>query len=217
MKFYRNLLQVGAGLLASTQLAQAVVIYETYDGVTAQNSNGVVSHDTSDGEGNRLALSFPTGSQAYTLDSVTLYLARLGGSSLSLLLNLCEDVFEGGVHRPGDSLGALTTANSIPTFGGNISFTAAALSLQPNTTYWILAGPSLLQSSIFFWYEGSSASTYLSSTGNSGAWSPWSEVPDASLSIVVHATPVPEPATWGVIAALLAAVAGPLLRGRFLA
>ncbi|MCZ7641292.1 MAG: hypothetical protein M5U12_37705 [Verrucomicrobia bacterium] len=62
-----------------------------------------------------------------------------------------------------------------------------------------------------------SASGYLSSSRDNGPWSPWSEVPDASLSIVVHATPVPEPATWGVIAALLAAVAGPLLRGRFLA
>lgn len=216
MKFYRNLLQVGAGLLAATQLTHAVVIYETYDGETAQSSNGVVSHDTSSGAGNRLALSFPTDGQAYTLDSVTLHLARLSGSSLSFILNLCEDVFEGGVHRPGNSLGALTTASSIPMGSENISFTAAALALQANTTYWIVAGPSLLQSSIFLWYEGSSASTYLSSTGNSGTWSPWNEVPQASLAIVVHATPVPEPATWGVIAALLAAVAGPLLRGRFL-
>jgi hypothetical protein len=214
MKHYRNLLQVGAGLLAATQLTQAVVIYETYDGETAQSSNGVVSYNTGTGGGFRLALAFLTDSQAYTLESVTLHLSRLSGSSLWFGLNLCEDVFEGGVHRPGTSLGALTTVSSIPTTSDAVSFTAAALALQPNTTYWIVAGPSLLDSSIFFWYEGSTAAGYLSSSRSGGAWSPWSEVPDASLAIVVHGTPVPEPATWGVIAAGLAAISGPLLRGR---
>lgn len=217
MKLYRNLLQVGAGLLVATQLTHAVVIYETYDGVTAQSESGFVSYQTGNGEGHRLALSFPTDGQAYTLDSVTLRLALISGSSLSFMLNLCEDTFEGGVHRPGSSLAALTAASSIPPSSGNVSFTAAALSLQPNTTYWVVAEPSLTQSSIFFWYQGSTASGYSSSSRNNGPWSSWSEVPDVSLAIVVHATPVPEPATWGVIAALLAAVAGPLLRSRLLA
>lgn len=216
MKLYRNLLQVGAGLLVATQLTHAVVIYETYDGVTAQDSGPAVSYNMGTGIGFRRALSFPTGSQAYTLTSVTLRLALMSGSSLSFILNLCEDVFEGGVHHPGSSLGALTTAGNIPQNSGNVTFTAAALALQPNTTYWVVAEPSLSQSSIVLWYEGSTASGYSSSSRNNGPWSSWSEVPDVSLAIVVHATPVPEPATWGVIAALLAAVAGPLLRGRFL-
>lgn len=217
MKFYRNLRQVGAGLLAATQLAQAVVIYETYDTNNAQSdANGRVSYNTGTGIGDRQAVSFLTPDQAYTLDSVTLYLSGLAPDSAAFRLTLCDDLFEHGVHRPGANLGALTTPTAI--FNpANVSFTAAALSLQPNTRYWVVAEPSLIQSSIFFWYEGSSASGYLSSSRDNGPWSPWSEVPDASLSIVVHATPVPEPATWGVIAALLAAVAGPLLRGRFLA
>jgi hypothetical protein len=146
-----------------------------------------------------IANSFTTGSTMLTLESVTLFMANAnasldnGGFGLGLYSDLGgqPDVFP---------LFVSFTGSSHPATSGNYTYTASAFSLDPNTTYWLVArvssGPP---DTAYEW----GATSDLSQASNSG-WSigttaiqnldvGFGWIPDTSTAQLFSVQVVPEP------------------------
>src|SRR5262249_42151328 len=80
-----------------------------------------------------LTASFGTDGSAYTLESVTLLMARTSVGEQAEL-----DLHTDGGLQPGSLVGTLTTPASIPTTLSDVTFTASGLDLAANSTYWVV-------------------------------------------------------------------------------
>lgn len=191
----------------------ATTLLQTYDGITPGSDYLHVSrrHNTIPEmwpwTGDRKAISFTTDANSYQLDSATLNLTLVEGTAFDFILGLYSD--NGG--HPRNSLFSFSNpgnfgVNSPSSYASNVTFTAVGMVLSPSTTYWIVAEPSLSSSSYFLWSSGSFGSGYDTSPvqASSGiAWEAWVTESEASPSIVLNATLVPEPS---VVALLLAGI-----------
>jgi hypothetical protein len=133
------------------------------------------------------------------LDSVVLNIYRVSGTS-SLTLELYNDVG----NAPGSSLGAFSNPD-IGFTPANYTFSATGLTLQPDTTYWIVAEPSLTAESDFAWASAPSNLTgydmgILSTSGSS--WGSWVARSNLSPTLLVSGTlqTVPEPSVFTMLA-----------------
>jgi len=76
--------------------------------------------------------SFGTDGMSYDLNSVTLqmYLAIEGVAE--------ADIYTDKSLQPGSLVGVLTSPDSYPTSDANVTFTASGITLNPNSTYWLV-------------------------------------------------------------------------------
>src|ERR1700690_1049078 len=195
-----NILGMGAAscFIIATQVHASDVIYGNYDPnnllQTINNRNasgpqfGVSPYNSSE------AVPFTTDNNLYTLNSAELVISRLSGNTSDLMVSLYNDA--GGT--PGSSLGTFSNPANISQ--GGALFTATGLTLAPDTTYWIVAEPSVAERSDFEWWNsltpGRSGNSEFNSNPN--AWSPWSaSLVNNAPSLVVYGTiaitTVPEP------------------------
>lgn len=149
--------------------------------------------------GRDVANSFTTGSTALTLESVTLFmgnaLANNGGFSLALYSNAGS--------LPDTNLGVIFTGTSNPA-NGNYTYTSDAFTLDPATTYWVVASVThtapdksyawrtssdLSQTGDPGWSIGTSAVRIV----NNGAPAGWTT--DTNNAQVFSVQVVPEPST----------------------
>jgi hypothetical protein len=122
------------------------------------------------------AQSFVTNDQAWTLTSATLSLGSPTNTSGNLFVNL----YSNATNSPGSSLGTLSGPDN-PAAAGQYTYTSNGISLDPSTTYWLVAGVSS-GSGFYGWrYTGPTTST--------GVWS----IP----SINTYARSTDAGSTWG--------------------
>ncbi len=199
----RKLFSIILGLVVCAINGSATTLLQTYDGITSGSEFLHVSrrHNANPEmwpwTGDRKAISFTTDASSYQLDSATLSLTLAEGASSDFLLGLYGD----NSGHPGSSLFSFFNpgnfgVSSPSSYASNVTFVAVGMVLSPNTTYWIVAEPSLASSSYFLWSSGSSGFGYdtspiQASSGN--AWENWTTESGASPAIVLHATAVPEP------------------------
>jgi hypothetical protein len=193
--------------------ASGAVIFANYDGVNALSTGRAVQRefDSSLGswKGFRTGVAFTTDANSYSLDSVMLNIYRVSGTS-SLILGL----YDGVGNAPGSNLGTFLSPDIgfTPT---NYTFTATGLTLQPETTYWIVAEPSLTAESDFAWASAPSNLTgydmaILSTSGSS--WGSWVARSNLSPTLLVSGTlqTVPEPSVFAMLALGTVALLGGL-------
>jgi hypothetical protein len=175
----------------------SVIIYANFDpnfggdpiGLSSQNSIGPSYYAGFYSE--RDAVAFTTDANAYELNSVSLDLSRLLGVTSDLIVSLYGDA--GGA--PDTSLGTFSDPALIGQ--GPQLFTASGLTLEPETTYWIVAEPGLLENCDFEWWHtidtvGQENISHLDPGGS--FWEPSDSITSsAQLSLAVYGTPVPEP------------------------
>ncbi len=180
-----------------------VIIFANYDpnfggfpvGISGQNSIGPRYQAGFYNE--RDAVAFTTDANAYELDSVTLDLSRLQGETSDLIVSLYSD--SGGA--PDTSLG--TFSNPALISQGPQIFTGSGLTLEPNSTYWIMAEPNRLETSDFEWWHtinalGLQNTSHLDPTES--FWEPATSITSsAQLSLSVYGTPVPEPSILSLV------------------
>ena len=195
---------VAAGLQAS-----GGVIYANYDGITPGSGSYSVSlHNFFGSYGQKMAVSFTTDVSTYRLDSVILNLSLSSGDSSDLSIELYDD----SDSLPGASLGELTNPSLIGD-QDNYIFTAAGLTLAPDTTYWIVAEP--LSEMEAAWSDTSSSLGWAcASMASGGAWAQWQpgqESYGSTPSLVVNGTvEAPEPSTYSLLALGVLALLGGL-------
>lgn len=182
-------------------LAQGTVIYSTYDGVQPGDIALIVqTQHAGEWYGARVASQFATGGQSCSLNSIVAFAS--GSSPAGLSLGIYND--DSGV--PGNLLFTLGTPDDFGT-AGNYSFQASGHILNPETTYWVV-GQSAVGSSAN-WWTGTATQPMIAHSrlsADSGLWIPWSLLPSAPLSMVVYASPVPEPSTHALMALAVAAL-----------
>jgi hypothetical protein len=83
-----------------------------------------------------IAQSFVTNDQAWTLTSATLFFKTYNPSG-----NLFVDLYSNATDVPGSSLGTLS-GSANPESEGQYTYTSTGISLDPSTTYWLVAGVS---------------------------------------------------------------------------
>ena len=108
--------------------------------------------------GKWLASSFVTNSQAWTLTSATLSFGSAQNTSGNLFVNL----YSNATNLPGSSLGTLSGSGN-PASAGQYTYTSNGISLDPSTTYWLVAGVSSGNGNYHWRWTDSVAST--------GVWS----------------------------------------------
>jgi len=172
--------------------------------------------------GKWLASSFVTNSQAWTLTSATLSFGSAQNTSGNLFVNL----YSNATNSPGSSLGTLSGSEN-PASAGQYTYTSNGISLDPSTTYWLVAGVSSGDGAYPWLFAGSIASTGVWSIpstntyaynetgvgttgyrpteglGTSGS-STWSSHPGTPQLFSIEATAVPEPSTYAMALAGLA-------------
>jgi hypothetical protein len=188
----------------------SVIIYANYDpnpgdlpiGLTNRNSGGPRFYTGGSGFGLREAVAFTTDASAYQMDLVSIDVTRILGDPADLVLALYSDA--GG--SPDTSLLTFSNADSIAK--GARFFTTTPVTLNPDTTYWVVAEPSFAEQNDFQWWDsvlGGTVSGSALDTGT-GLWGSWnSQATATAFSLAVYGTPVPEPSTFA-LAGLAAAV-----------
>jgi hypothetical protein len=83
-----------------------------------------------------IAQSFVTNDQAWTLTSATLFFKAYNPSG-----NLFVNLYSNATDVPGSSLGTLS-GSANPESEGQYTYTSTGISLDPSTTYWLVAGVS---------------------------------------------------------------------------
>ena len=151
VRIFRLVFSVGLVALACLVVpARAEVVLsnltEDFDG--ADQVNG----------GSWRSVSFVTNAQAWTLTSATLFLGSPSNTSGNLFVN----VYSNATDRPGSSLGTLSGSDN-PASAGQYTYTSNGISLDPSTTYWLVAGVSSGIGYYRWLYTHSSTST--------GVWS----------------------------------------------
>jgi hypothetical protein len=115
---------------------------------------------------------------------------------------------------PGSSLGLLGNPGSIGA-QGNYTFTGGGFLLAASATYWVVLEPGPTPDVSANWYFGTSGSGWARSDSfiNGGAWGSVGSTPPSAYIV---ATPVPEPSSYGLAAAvfLLGVAAFHTLRGQ---
>jgi len=171
-----------------------------------------------------IAQSFVTNSQAWTLTSATLFFKAYNSSG-----NLFVNLYSNATDVPGSSLGTLSGSDN-PTSDGQYTYTSTGISLDPSTTYWLVAGVSSGDGSYGWVYDNTgsitstgvwsipSTNTYAVTTDGGGSWGSYDGFP-LLLSIEATATapsPVPEidPNSLGSVLALVMGSLGLLERRR---
>ena len=171
-----------------------------------------------------IAQSFVTNSQAWTLTSATLFFKAYNPSG-----NLFVDVYSNATDVPGSSLGGLSGSDN-PASEGQYTYTSTGISLDPSTTYWLVAGVSSGDGSYGWVYDNTgsitstgvwsipSTSTYAVTTDGGSDWGSYDGFP-LLFSIEATATspsPVPEidPNSLGSVLALVLGSLGLLERRR---
>ena len=155
--------------------------------------------------GNWVAQTFQTGSDAasYALNTITLSMGDgYSFPSSPIVLDLYSDA--GGA--PGSPVASLTGSNMYPGALGTYDFSpAAAFTLSPSTTYWIVARSNqsigyyewvYASSTSYFktdgWAINTAGATYASSSDHGLTWDVQSGEPN---KFAIDTTPVPEPGT----------------------
>jgi len=154
----------------------------------------------------RNGAAFSTDSSGYTLNSVELCILPTLGNITNLVVSLYSDA----AGTPGTALAPLALTAG-PDALNNRLFACTALNLAPYSTYWVVAEATAAagnKPSDFLWFSSRTLGPVASDFGDSGttAWDDWTA--DASgpgLSLVVYATPVPEPSPFPLL--LLGAIA----------
>lgn len=193
-----NVLGLAAAcFIIATQAHGSEIIYGNYD----PNNLLTISHGNASGPQFGVGsynlcetVPFTTDNNLYTVDSVELDISRLNGNTSDLILSLFSDA--GGT--PGSSLGTFSSPANISQ--GNALFTATGLTLAPDTTYWIVAEPSVAEKSDFEWWNSltSGISGNSEFDSNANAWGPWSASTVVNApSLVIYGetvvTTAPEP------------------------
>ena len=172
-----------------------------------------------------IAQSFLTNNQSWTLTSATLFFNEAYDTSG----NLFVDVYSNATDVPGSSLGGLSGSDN-PASEGQYTYTSTGISLDPSTTYWLVAGVSSGDGAYGWFYDnsGSITSTGVWSipptstfAGTSDSGSSWDSYPGLPLLFSIEATatspsPVPEidPNSLGSVLALVLGSLGLLERRR---
>lgn len=105
------------------------------------------------------AQSFVTNNnQAWTLTSATLSFDSAQNFSGNLFVNL----YSNATNSPGNSLGTLSGSDN-PASAGQYTYTSNGISLDPSTTYWLVAGVSS-GDGVYSWL-------YTESMASTGVWS----------------------------------------------
>lgn len=182
-----------AGFIVATQVRGSDVIFGNFDpitglGLSSQNAAGIEWVGTSQ---LKQGVAFTTDNNLYNVDSVVLDLSHILGNVNDLIVSLHSDA--GGM--PGGSLGTFSNPASIGQ--GPALFTATGIVLAPDTTYWVVGEPSGSATVDFEWWYSLTPSPWVASgfDSNANAWNPWTAYTDNTPSLVVYATPVPEPST----------------------
>ena len=172
---------------------------------------------------NWVASSFVTDNQAWTLTSATLPFGPAANTSG----NLFVDLYSNATNSPGSSLGTLSGSDN-PASAGPYTYTSNGISLDPSTTYWLVAGVSSGNGAYTWGYSNTYASTgvwsmpstntYATSSNGGLSWSVQSLTPQR-FSIEATATApssVPEidPNSLGSVLALVLGSLGLLERRR---
>jgi hypothetical protein len=171
-----------------------------------------------------LAQSFVTNNQAWTLTSATLFLKAYNSSG-----NLFVNLYSNATDVPGSSLGTLSGSDN-PTSEGQYTYTSTGISLDPSTTYWLVAGVSSGDGSYGWVYDNTgsitstgawsipSTTTYAVSTDVGGSWGSYDGFPLLFSIEATATTPsaVPEidPNSVGSVLALVLGSLGLLERRR---
>ena len=206
-----------AALVCLVVPARAEVVLSNLT-VTDTNSNDVSTSPW-------IAQSFVTNNQAWTLSNATLFFVEAYNTSGNLFVHL----YSNATNVPGSSLGTLSGSDN-PASAGQYTYTSTGISLDPSTTYWLVAGVSSGDGAYGWFYDntGSIASTGVWSipstntfagTGDGG--SNWESYPGLPLLLSIEATAtgpsaVPEidPNSLGSVLALVMGSLGLLERRR---
>ena len=190
-----------------TVLLAALASVSAYSQVTVSNLENTVSSESSVYSTIWLAGSFTTDSSIYSLSSVTVLLNDVPSTSTPLALSIYSD----NTGLPGTLLETLS--GSSPTTGGQFSFTSSGLTLNPDTTYFLVG--STPGNGIYHWAYTSDTSELITggsgwtlandrwTSSNSGtSWNNYSGTP--LMFSVTAASAVPEPGAYAALAGLAA-------------
>lgn len=201
MRKCQHILLALSSLLSVASSGQAAS-FSTYDGITPGSGSQPVSYNFSmfidpitfipimSFSGQKEAVSFTTDANTYQLESATINLSGNGG-----ILNL--HLYSDNSGIPNISLETLTAPATLGS-QNNYTFTSSGYELEANTTYWIVAEPSMGFSGN--WYNGTTGSGYALSSMNSvgGMWNPWTFQSGTPMSLQVNLSAVPEPSAYAL-------------------
>ena len=157
------------------------------------------------------AQSFATDANTYSLLNIRTILGGASGSP-DAFAELRKDT---GANAVDPSAGGLLTTFTLPSLAGASAIRTltpdSAVTLNPNTTYWLILGVTGTGSYGWDYAEGNATSgpgtlgSYAYSFPPPGAWATWGT--DNPYYLEVNVSAVPEPATCGLVGAALLACA----------
>ena len=173
--------------------------------------------------GDWYASSFMTNNQAWTLTSATLAFGPATDTSGNLFVNL----YSNATNSPGSSLGTLSGSDN-PASAGLYTYTSNGISLDPSTTYWLVAGVSSGNGNYTWGYSNTYASTgvwsipstntFAQSSNGGLSWSVSSITPQRfsieATATAPSAVPEIDPNSLGSVLALVLGSLGLLERRR---
>jgi hypothetical protein len=151
--------------------------------------------------------SFGTDNTSYVLDSVTLYMYRNGSVTAEV------DIYTDSSTAPGSLVGVLTSPASYPSIDspGQVTFTTSGITLNPNSTYWVVLKAQGDQGALDWAYSfdiSGSGVGFQQTMGYSNSLGTWTIDTTNPMMMKVEATTVPLPPTMLLLGSGLLGLVG---------